>query len=102
MTQRDEYLEGITSRDTPVWAREFPTTLCDLFPDSILFHVYTEYRGLRYYVASETTWANANSRACEYRIAYPKAMTFVRDRADSTQIDGAWQELRTAYHGANR
>ncbi len=79
---------------------EYPTTLRELFDDSTLFHVYTEYKGLRYYVASETTFARANGRANEYRIAYPKAMTFIRDRADSTQIDGAWQELRTAYHGA--
>lgn len=89
-------------------ALQFPCALRDLVSRRIaqscwldgLFHVYTEYRGLRYYVASEATWRNANQRAQEYRIAYPRAMTYLRDRADSTQIDGTWQELRAAYERA--
>jgi hypothetical protein len=75
----------------------FPTTLRELVGDEPLFHVYTEYRGCRYYVASETTYRNALQRCHEYRIAYPRGQTYIKDRADSTQIDGAWAELKAVY-----
>ena len=77
----------------------FPITLRELGREPGVFHVYGEYRGMRYYVASEMTADNAGKRATDYQQRYERARFYVKDRADSTQIDGAWNELNAVYTG---
>ena len=76
---------------------QFPTTLSAIAPQGRLVHVYAEFRGRRFYLASEVTFHCAEQRAAEYKAKYPLASLYLCDRSDSTSIDGAWSEMAAVY-----
>ena len=79
--------------------RTFPTTLRELAASegNPRHHVYAEYRGCRYYVAGCNELFQARAIANVMAKAYPNAPAYVRDRADSTRIDGSLGALIDIY-----
>ena len=77
---------------------KFPTTLRDLtamLPPG-LAHVYAERNGQRHYAMSFANLADAHDFAQRCQRHYPDADFYVRDRADSTAIDGFWTDAHRA------
>jgi hypothetical protein len=61
------------------------------------WHVYGEYMGRRYYIASFFYIGNAEHHAAEMKRRLPRADFYYRGRADSTWIDADEEAMILAY-----
>lgn len=82
----------------------YPTTLEEVAQkpragEGRLNHIYAEYRGGRYYLAS--VQGNPDAPAAEWKRTYPTASIYTTDRADGTSIDGQIGELDAAINAAS-
>ena len=74
--------------------QQFPTTLEQIAPKGRLTHIYAEYGGKRFYLASVP--GNSDGAVSEWKKTYPGASVFTTDRADGTSINGDIAELDQA------
>jgi hypothetical protein len=61
------------------------------------FHIYGEYNGFRYYMGSAFYHDHARWMLNRHQQCYPEADFYIRDKADSTEIDGDCTTLREVY-----
>lgn len=75
---------------------KFPTTLDRIAPSGS-FHVYAEYRGLRYYIGSRHYAHDARTLAGVIHDKYPQACAYIADKTGSTSINGTRNHLARRY-----
>ena len=79
----------------------FPTDLRTIAPAGGLAHVYAEFRGMRFYLGSGINMHDAASIRKQWANAFKIGPTFyIRDRSDSTRIDGGPSEFAAIAHHA--